>query len=258
MAGDHKDMLFVLGKRDYVNHAFVLNEDVINRRYEAVFITHSFGTAIPHFATNRLLQSRSWKIFHPGHELHETEFNLAAAQAVLGVDYTPDDINQYFLGDYVYERPNDVLIGVHAGSKGGIWGAKRWPGYGAMAQRLMARGIRVASFGTPDEYVEGTENRTGGTIEEMTRAMLSCSHFVANDSGVMNVANALGMPLVSLFAPTNVKTRGPLGANSRSIVITRDCSPCELDTSKESKFTNATCDCIGGITVDEVLKALDL
>ena len=41
--------------------------------------------------------------------------------------------------------------------------------------------------------------------------MLDCSHFVSNDSGLMNIANALGIPTLALFAPTNDKTRLPLG-----------------------------------------------
>ena len=258
MAGDHTDMLFVLANRNYVNHVFVLNEDVMNRRYEAVFLTHSFGTAIPKFSTNRLLISRNWRDFHPGNELHEAEFNLAAAKQLLGVDYAPEDVNSYFLGDYVYERPAEVFVGLHAGSKGGIWGAKRWPHYDVLAKRLMAAGIRVASFGTPDEYVVGTENRTGGTIEQMTRAMLSCSHFVSNDSGVMNIANALGIPLVALFAPTNIFTRGPLAPTSQAIAIEKDCSPCELDRKPDSRFNTATCDCIKEINVQDVTKALGL
>ena len=98
---------------------------------------------------------------------------------------------------------------------------------------------------------------TGGTIEEMAEKMLSCSCFVSNDSGVMNVANALGIPLVALFAPTNVTTRGPLGKNSVSIAVNKDCSPCEMHVSdKQSLFGSGECSCIGEITVKEVMDAI--
>jgi glycosyltransferase involved in cell wall biosynthesis/ADP-heptose:LPS heptosyltransferase/Flp pilus assembly protein TadD len=258
MAGDHKDMLFVLANRDYVNHVFVLNDDVIHRRYDTVFLTHSFGTAIPAFSTNRLKMSRMWREFNPGHAVHEAEFNLLAAKKLLKVDYTPEDVSQYFLGDYSYTPPQELFVGFHAGCKGGVWGTKRWPHYATLAKRLKARGIRVASFGTADEYVAGTTNYTGGSIEEMTRNMLSCSHFVSNDSGVMNIANALGIPLVGLFAPTNVHTRGPLAKTSRSVAIDKDCSPCELDRNPQSRFNTATCDCIKEITVNAVIEALGI
>ncbi len=258
MASDHNDMLFVTANKNYVSHVFNLSGDVFSRRYEAVFLTHSFGTAIPRFSTNKLILSRNWRNFHPGEDLHEAEFNLAAAQALLGIDYDNSDITGYFLGDYVYHKPDETFIGFHAGSKGGIWGAKRWPHYETLAKRLMAKGYKVASFGTPNEYVEGTIDRTGGTIEEMTKKMLECTHFVSNDSGVMNIANALGIRLIALFAPTNVDTRGPLCPNSSSISVDSICSPCELDRGPQSKFTNMQCRCIESIRVEEVMAELKL
>ena len=47
--------------------------------------------------------------------------------------------------------PAEPLIGFHAGSKSGRWLSKRWPHFAKLAARLGGRGIRVASFGTPDE-----------------------------------------------------------------------------------------------------------
>ena len=116
---------------------------------------------------------------------------------------TKSDTLGYFCGDLILGKPSETLVGFHAGSKTGSWTVKRWPHYRrARAPPARAR-LRVASFGTSDEYVEGTENRTGASIAAMCESMLDCSHFVANDSGVMNIANALGIPTLALFAPTN-------------------------------------------------------
>jgi ADP-heptose:LPS heptosyltransferase len=146
------------------------------------------------------------------------------------------------------------MIGVHAGSKSGPWIAKRWPHFTELAARLRRRGIRVASFGTADEYVEGTENRTGGTIEAMCESMLDCTHFVSNDSGVMNIANALGIPTLALFAPTNAKTRLPLGPRTSAIVLDRDCAPCEL--KDPDGFSRGQCRCMADIDVALVERRL--
>ena len=93
---------------------------------------------------------------------------------------------------------------------------------------------------------------TGGSIGEMARAMTACHYFVSNDSGVMNVANAMGLPVVGLFAPTNVKTRGPLRSTSSSIALEKDCSPCEVREAGRAIFHAGECRCIGEIPVDRV------
>ncbi|GGC91323.1 glycosyltransferase [Chelatococcus reniformis] len=257
VAGDYADLLFCVSNREYVNHVFLLGDAVLNRRYDTVFLTHSFGFLTPRFAARRVVNSRSWDLFDGAHELHEAEFNLAAAQELLNIPYSPDDIKGYFVGDHHYTRPTDPLIGIHAGSKGGIWASKRWPHFELLAKRLMDRGERVASFGTPEEYIPGTIDLTGGSIEEMTDQLLSCSRFIANDSGVMNLANALGIPLLALFGPTNVVTRGPLAETSLSIAVDKDCAPCEMHASEAgTRFRAGRCSCIAEITEEQVLEAL--
>ena len=82
------------------------------------------------------------------------------------------------------------------------------------------------------------------------RRVLDCSHFVSNDSGVMNIANALGIPLLALFAPTNVETRLPLGGATQAIVLEKDCAPCELKDPEA--FTKGQCICMAEIGVDRV------
>ena len=254
VAGDYADLLFVVANEEWVSHAMLLNEVALNRRYETVFLTHSFGSMVPTFAANNVIVSRDWDNFAADHQLHEAEFNLAAARALLDVTYDANDISGYYLGNLRYRTPDAPLVGLHGGSKDGIWASKRWPGYADLARELQQRGIQVASFGTKDEYVEGTIDRTGGTIEEMASAMLPCSAFVANDSGVMNVANALGIPLLALFGPTNVDTRGPLSPSSRSLAIRKPCAPCEIHPAeRKARFATGECRCISELSLAEVL-----
>jgi ADP-heptose:LPS heptosyltransferase len=258
VAGDYSDLLFCVSNREYVNHAYLLNDDLLQRRYDTVFLSHSFGSLVPQFAARRVLESRKWETFGADHRLHEAEFNLAAAESLLGVPYDDDDVRGYYFGDFRYVPPQKFLVGLHGGSKGGIWSTKRWPHFAELAEYLKRRGVDVASFGTHDEYVPGTLDMTGGSIQEMATRMLRCSHFVSNDSGVMNTANALGIPLVALFGPTNAETRGPLSAASVALAVHKDCAPCEMHpVYRGEMFVSGECRCIGEISVDDVVARLN-
>lgn len=249
VAEEHPMSLFLMHNPDHVNAVFGLKQAVLRRAYDTVFVTHSFGQARVAFNSARVVWARDWESFR-ANGLHETIYNLEAARQLLGIPYEQTDAHRYFCGDLVWRRPSEPLVGFHAGSKPGMWTIKRWPHFPELARRLRRRGIRVASFGVASEYVEGTENRTGGTIEAMCESMLDCSQFVSNDSGLMNIANAIGIPCLALFAPTNVKTRLPLGALTSAIVLDKDCSPCELKDPEG--FALGQCRCIADISVDKV------
>lgn len=253
VAEEYPKSLFIVHNPDYVNAVYPLRQAVLQRSYDTVFVTHSFGQARVAFNSANVIWARDWESFRAD-ALHETIYNLESVKQLLGIPYDDTDLRNYFCGDLSWRKPSEPLVGFHAGSKPGIWTIKRWPHYPELARRLRRRGIRVASFGVASEYVEGTENRTGTTIEAMCESMLDCSHFVSNDSGVMNIANALGLPVLALFAPTNARTRLPLGPLSTPIVLEKDCAPCELKDPEG--FGMGQCRCIADITVDEVEAAL--
>jgi glycosyltransferase involved in cell wall biosynthesis len=254
VAGGWPGSLAVLADPESVRHVFDLSDLPVRRHYETVFLTHSFGRLTPAFRAGRVLASRDWAEFGPMHPLHEAEFNLASAKALLGLDYEAEDVRRGFVGALRYRRPSSRLVGLHAGSKQGIWASKRWPHYAELARALAAEGFKVASFGTPDEYVEGTRDMTGGSILQMAERMLDCRAFVANDSGVMNVANTLGIPLVALFAPTAPATRAPLGMGSVTLAVSSPCAPCEL--RDPATFLAGACRCIAQVGVPQVQAAL--
>jgi tetratricopeptide (TPR) repeat protein len=249
LLGDHADAAFLVRHPQYVRDVHLLNRAVLAQPYRTVLLLHSFGPWRLPLNTGRVVTAEMWHGFRGG-RLQETIFNLEAARQLLGVSYEEDDAEGYFVGDLEYRTPADVLIGIHAGSKSGRWLSKRWPLFAGLATRLNKRGLRVASFGMPDEFVEGTENRTGGSIEEMCRAITECSHFVSNDSGVMHIANALGIPTLALFAPTDPATHLPLRATTIGLQLQKDCSPCEVLNHRY--FASGACRCIAEIGVAEV------
>lgn len=250
---DHSDSEFLMRNREYVNAVWPVTHEVLNRPYDTVFLTHSFGPTRFAFGAKRVRTSREWQRYRPG-RVNETIFNLEAAKQVLGIDYDESDAEAYFVGELAYRRPAESLIGLHAGSKGGRWLSKRWPYFPELATRLIKRGFRVASFGTAGEYVEGTENRTGGNIEDMCRSMLECTHFVSNDSGPMHIASALRIPVLALFAPTDPTSHLPFCRTTVGLALDRVCAPCEV--KDHAHFASGVCQCIHDVDVETVERKL--
>ena len=63
-------------------------------------------------------------------------------------------------------------------------------------------------------------------LKEAIALIARCSLFISNDSGLMHVAGALGVPTVAIFGSTNPVTTSPAGERSVVIHHDLDCSPC--------------------------------
>jgi len=256
IAGDHVSAEFLFRNSWHVNQVWPISPEVLKQSYRDVFLAYSFGLLRLPFQAEQVLTSRSWRPFRTGY-LNETVFNLEAAKALLGISYELEDATRYFAGELAWQPPPTPLVGLHAGSKAGRWLSKRWPHFAELAARLKARGLAVASFGTKDEYVEGSENRTGGSIEQMSRAISECSVFVSNDSGPMHIASAVGIPVLALYAPTDPFTHLPLAPNVTALAVEKSCTPCEV--KNHPYFATGACRCVGDIKVNTVeQKALSL
>ncbi len=100
---------------------------------------------------------------------------------------------------------------------------------GSRADTATTRGIRDAVDGTNRAQVIDV---LGETSLEMLAATLSIAHAcVANDSGAMHMAAAVGTPVVALFGPTREYETAPLTrSGGRAEVLTHpvSCRPCML------------------------------
>jgi heptosyltransferase-2 len=83
-------------------------------------------------------------------------------------------------------------------------------------------------------------------LSEAIALIARCDLFLTNDSGLMHVAGALGVPTVAIFGSTNPVTTSPMG--EQTVIVRRpvDCSPC-LKQECPTDFR-----CMGLVTVDEV------
>lgn len=156
------------------------------------------------------------------------------------------------------------LIGFNPGAAYGP--AKCWP-----RERFMALGraltgkyhdCRILIFGTEKERSMAGDiqigiggaayNLAGKTSLSEAMALINRLHLlVTNDSGLMHVGAALGVPLVAIFGSTNPVTTGPLSKKATVIQKNLGCGPC-LRRTCPGGF-----ECMQGIGVEEVLSACE-
>lgn len=145
-------------------------------------------------------------------------------------------------GDEILEKyfsgKDALLVGMAPGASYGP--AKRWfpERFGAVASLLKKDfNAKVLLFGSSSDrgVAEIIENALGGDalnlagqtgLKDVVSLISQCSVFLTNDSGLMHVAGALGVPTLAIYGSTNPVTTPPPG--KESVIIRKDvpCSPC--------------------------------
>ncbi|MDD4955179.1 MAG: glycosyltransferase family 9 protein [Candidatus Omnitrophica bacterium] len=88
------------------------------------------------------------------------------------------------------------------------------------------------------------------TLGELIAVLNKCHLFIGNDSGPMNIAAALNMPVVALFGPGDEVKFRPYCANYIVVSKRVDCAPCNEHSCALDK-------CMQPIEVEEVLRAAE-
>jgi heptosyltransferase-2 len=108
--------------------------------------------------------------------------------------------------------PDGPVLGL---SPGANWETKRWPveRYGGLARRALREGLQVVVQGSAAEAELGRRiaSEAPGSVDLCGKLDLKalggfisgCAAFVANDSGPMHMARALGVPTLALFGSTD-------------------------------------------------------
>ncbi|MDR2421930.1 MAG: lipopolysaccharide heptosyltransferase II [Deltaproteobacteria bacterium] len=139
-----------------------------------------------------------------------------------------------------FAPPPGFLVALAPGAAYGE--AKRYPAQDfAQIANILAKSlpIGVVVLGGPGEAAaaKATQSLLGPgvkclnlagrtTLPEVMAVLAQCQLLVANDSGLMHLAGALGLPTVALFGPTNPLATGPLGHKSLVLRVPALCSPC--------------------------------
>ena len=108
--------------------------------------------------------------------------------------------------------PSLPLVGL---SPGANWATKRWPAerFAGLARRALERGLQVAVQGSAAEaqLAQTVVRGAPGAVDLSGKLDLRglggfiarCTAFVANDSGPMHMARALGVPTLAFFGSTD-------------------------------------------------------
>lgn len=117
--------------------------------------------------------------------------------------------------------------------------SKLWPveHYREAALKLAAQGYQVWLLGSPKDQAIGEQiinddiadvyNLCGKTtLTDAIDLIALCKGAISNDSGLMHVAAAVGIPVVGLYGPTPPQLAPPLSPIGKPLLTQADCSPC--------------------------------
>jgi heptosyltransferase-2 len=231
-------------------------------------------------AVTRLIAARE-RVGHayPLHRALHVPGAYTERVAVAAVDDVQQNLN--LVGpDLPYRSPrlkvvpaprNGPILGVHPGSSHSrLMALKRWPAghFRAVIDRALATlpELTVWLFAGPEDEAEVAaiaadpeprlEVVRGLPIVETAQRIAACTAFLANDSGLMHVAVACGVPTVALFGPTDPRRTAPRDA----LVVSRslDCAPCwTLETTgHRDPCPLPTPICLTGLNPERVWQAL--
>jgi heptosyltransferase-2 len=201
---------------------------------------------------------------------HETDRLLALANGAAGV-YPPHlrpTVEDEQAAAAVVEAGADFI----ALAPGSIWGSKRWPFYGELAQRLTQH-VPVVLVGGPDDVELGEEIRRAAkrgegrqklinaagklTLRQSAALIGRASVLVTNDSAPLHLATAMGTPIVALFGPTVTEFGfGPVRAGDIALGVDGlDCRPCSPHGPPQCPLGHHRC--MREITLAAVIAAIE-
>lgn len=208
------------------------------------------------------------------HDRHEVENYLAVLKAD-AIPVTDDYLETWPSREEEAEavrllraegvEPTEKIVAIHPFA---ATVERGWPleNFAQLAGRLREEGFRPVVLGAPGDraafaavscqFGAGTVDLVGKSSLRTTMALIrNCSLFVGNDSGVMHLAAAAGVPLVVLFGPQSPVKFGPWSNRASVIYKKFSCSPCRqkffTECAPSPRMKPA---CMEEIAVDEVLR----
>ena len=184
------------------------------------------------------------------------------------MDFEVDDnelesLKRWLKSETIQKQPMG-LVAMFPGAKDRF---KCWPveRFVALGKKVEALGYRIIVVGSPhdDDLLKVLESQLAGpvlmngSLERLGALLSMVDCFVTNDSGPMHLAAAVGVPVISLFAPTDDLETGILGRASKSLTIRKSvtCFPSMTFPITQHQCFNKKCSdpiCMRQISVEEV------
>jgi lipopolysaccharide heptosyltransferase II len=156
-------------------------------------------------------------------------------------------------------NPNTRTVVAAVGSKSDI---KKWPAeyYSKLLDRLIETdGCRVILIGDKNDAKDSAKVREGmrqsvtdlsgqTNFRELCAILREAHLVITNDSAPLHIADALKIPTLAIFGPTDPKKYGPRLAQSAAVHKTLFCAPCERAQCRYGH------ECMKELGVDEVYK----
>lgn len=198
-------------------------------------------------------------------EIHEFE-NYKLLSSAIGV--VSNSLPQ--IPSYVVKSDQTIIF--HIFPSGYMAERKCWPNnyWYELGKYFLEKGFEVGITGGPSDSLKAKEfakrfetyssfhNYAGIlTLKETVNLLSKAKLIVTVNTGIMHLAAALGVNLISLNGPTNVKRWGPISENSISIESPHPNAPC-LNHGFEYSCKNKICNCMSVIDVKSVIKKAEL
>jgi lipopolysaccharide heptosyltransferase II len=208
----------------------------------------------------------------PDEDIHKVEYFLGLARAA-GIA-PKDNSYEFFVGDKEKKAVREFLAksGISENDRlvvicpGGNWDPKRWPKdkFAKLSDLLIERfGVKVVIAGAKKDInlAADIKKRMNNpaviacgttTLKELGALLGRAALVIANDTGPMHMAVAVGAKTIALFGPTSPKLTGPYGKGEYEVISRYEkCDiPCYDVACKDYK-------CMNSIKVEEVLEASD-
>ena len=204
---------------------------------------------VGHYETLGFLQTESVEVPENYHDIDQN-LSLLAPLGVNKLLYAEKDISWNlredeiaYAEDFLSKQqltPQAILIGFHPGcnpAQGNIF--KRWPtAYFARLGDLLQEqfGAQILLFGDQSETPLKEAIRQAmkypplipdnRPLLQIAALIKRCHLFVTNDSGLMHVAAAMGVPIISLFGPSDPRRNAPYGDKHTVLRADLPCIPC--------------------------------
>lgn len=137
----------------------------------------------------------------------------------------------------VHELPNNYIV-FQPSARNGMSSPKTWPlnNYFILAKEWLKKhpdyqvvlvgdkGDQINLSNHPITKLKGVVNLIGKTsLSQLCKILKGSSAVLVNDSGVMHVADALNVPLIALYGPTDYTRTRPLSTSSKILFSYNAC-----------------------------------